>query len=299
MQQTCNAQGPYMNTDDAHASPAEPAPPRERAPAHACDTHLHFYDLRYPLAPTARVRPPQASVDDYRAVQRRLGLERAVIVQPSAYGKDNRCTLEGIAALGLDTARGIAVFDTSITDAELEALHRAGIRGIRFLMMPGGALPWDMLDELAARVQHVDWHVQLQMDGRDLPLREAQVMAWPGRIVIDHNGKFLEPVGTDHPGFRCLLRMLDTGRVWVKLSAPYETSRRGPPRYEDVGVLAKALVDAAPERALWASNWPHPGFRHQPPDEAALLDLLLEWAPDEATRHRILVTNPAELYGFR
>jgi D-galactarolactone isomerase len=273
------------------------APPRLAAPPLTCDTHLHVYDPRYPMAPTARSSPPVASVDDYRAVQRRLGLTRAVIVQPSAYGTDNRCTLEGMAALGADVARGIAVVDTSVTDAELERLRDAGMRGIRFLMLPGGALPWSMLDELAARVQHVGWHVQLQMDGRLLPEREQQILRWPGRIVIDHNGKFLEPVDTGHPGFRCLLRLLETGRVWVKLSAPYETSKSGPPRYEDVGRIAKALVAAAPERMLWASNWPHPGFTGQP-DDAALLDLLLDWAPDDATRRRILVDNPAEVYGF-
>jgi D-galactarolactone isomerase len=273
------------------------APPRLAAPPLTCDTHLHIYDPRYPMAPTARVPPPVASVDDYRAVQRRLGLTRAVIVQPSAYGTDNRCTLEGMAALGRDVARGIAVVDTSVTDAELERLRDAGMRGIRFLMLPGGALPWSMLDELAARVQHVGWHVQLQMDGRLLPEREQQILRWPGRIVIDHNGKFLEPVDTAHPGFRCLLRLLDTGRVWVKLSAPYETSKSGPPGYDDVGRIARALVAAAPERMLWASNWPHPGFVGQP-DDAALLDLLLDWAPDAATRRRILVDNPAEVYGF-
>jgi D-galactarolactone isomerase len=271
--------------------------PRLEAPPRSCDTHLHFYDPRYPTAPTARNPPPVASVDDYRAVQRRLGLTRAVIVQPSAYGTDNRCTLAGMAALGKDIARGIAVVDTSVSDAGLERLRDAGIRGIRFLMLPGGALPWSMVDELASRVQHVGWHVQLQMDGRLLPEREQQILRWPGRIVIDHNGKFLEPVDTTHPGFRCLLRLLDTGRVWVKLSAPYETSKSGPPRYEDVGRIAKALVAAAPERMLWASNWPHPGFFGQP-DDAALLDLLLDWAPDDATRRRILVDNPAEVYGF-
>jgi D-galactarolactone isomerase len=164
-------------------------------------------------------------------------------------------------------------------------------------MLPGGALPWEQLDRVAARVQGVGWHVQLQLDGRRLPEREAQVRSWR-RIVIDHVGKFLEPVAPEHPAFRCLLRLVETGRVWVKLSAPYEVSRRGAPRYEDVGALAKALVQAAPERMLWASNWPHPSVNEKP-DDALLLDLLLDWAPDAATRRRILVDNPAELYGFK
>ena len=268
------------------------------APPGACDTHLHFYDPKFMQVPGAATPPAGATADAYRALQQRLGLTRAVIVQPSAYGKDNRCTVAGIAALGIERTRGIAVADTSVTDTELASLTQAGIRGVRFLMLGNNpALPWQMLDEIAHRVQRVGWHVQLQLDGRTLPEREAQIMRWPGTIVIDHNGKFLEPVAVNDPAFACLLRILDSGRVWVKLSAPYETSKAGPPRYEDVGRLARALVKAAPERTLWASNWPHPSVTHAP-DDAALLDLLLDWAPDSATRQRILVDNPAELYGF-
>jgi D-galactarolactone isomerase len=274
-----------------------PGEPQIKVPEGACDTHIHFYDKRYPTAPTAASTPPDASVSDYLEVKRRLGLSRTVVVQPSTYGTDNRCTLEGIAALGRENARGVAVVDEGIGAAELEGLTAQGIRGARFHMLAGAPLPWERLDRIAARVQEVGWHVQLQLDGRDLPEREAQVRSWPGRIVIDHVGKFLEPVPPEHPAFRCLLALLDTGRVWIKLSAAYEVSRRGPPLYEDVGVLAKALARAAPERMLWASNWPHPSVTEKP-DDTALLDILLDWAPDEPTRRRILVDNPAELYGF-
>jgi D-galactarolactone isomerase len=270
--------------------------PRLKAPPGACDTHMHFYDARYPTAPTALMTPPDATVEDYRALQRRLGLSRTVVVQPTTYGTDNRCTLDSIAALGLDVARGIAVVTDAVTERELEDLTRGGMRGARFHMLRGGAIGWDQLDRIAAKVQGVGWHVQLQLDGRELPEREAQVRAWPGRIVIDHVGKFLEPVPPDHPAFRCLVRLVESGRAWVKLSAMYEVSKAGPPSYDDVGRLAKELVRIAPERMLWASNWPHPG--NFPQDEAALLDTLLEWAPDEATRRRILVDNPAEVYGF-
>jgi D-galactarolactone isomerase len=272
--------------------------PRLVAPPDTCDTHLHFYDPKFSTVPGTATPPADANVDAYRKLQKRLGLTRAVIVQPSAYGKDNRCTLEGIAALGLSNTRGIAVVDTSVTDAELARLTQAGIRGVRYLMLADAPpLPWDMLDQLTRRVQDVGWHVQLQMDGRRFAEREAQILRWPGTIVIDHNGKFLEPVAVDDPAFHSLLRLLDSGRVWVKLSAPYETSKMGPPHYDDVGRLAKALAKAAPERMLWASNWPHPSVMHTP-DDATLLDLLLDWAPDPATRKRILVDNPAELYGF-
>jgi D-galactarolactone isomerase len=137
----------------------------------------------------------------------------------------------------------------------------------------------------------------MQLDGRDLAQYEKLFAGLPVPLVIDHNGKFLEPVATDHPGFLSLRRLLDGGNTWVKLSAPYETSKTGPPHYNDVSELARALVDSAPERCVWASNWPHPG-RSVVPDTASLLDLLLEWADDDATRHRILVDNPARLYGF-
>ncbi|HZS84523.1 MAG TPA: amidohydrolase family protein [Stellaceae bacterium] len=275
-----------------------PRPPRLQAPPFACDTHMHIYEKRFPILPDA-VPPPEAPVAAYRAVQRRLGIARAVIVQPNAYGKDNRCTLEAIAALGLDTARGIAVIDEATPDAEIEHLTRAGIRGIRFHLMPRGYLGWDVIEALSARVQPFGWHSQIQLDGRSFPEREAVLRRLPGTIVVDHVGRFHDPVPPEHPAFQSLLRLIDTGRFWVKLSAPYESlSREGPPRWGDVGALAKALVAHAPERMLWASNWPHPG---QPtlPDDADLLDLLLDWAPDEATRRRILVDNPAALYGFK
>lgn len=272
--------------------------PRLKAPPGACDTHMHIYEDRFPKAPTALIKPPPATVADYRKLQQRLGLTRTVIVQPSTYGADNRCTLEAMAAFG-DNARGVAVVDTSVTNDELARLTKAGIRGIRFLMLPGGALPWDILETIAARVHEFGWHVQLQLDGRGLPEREAQLRGLPGTLVVDHVGKFLEPVSVDHAAFRVLARLVEAGRTWVKLSAAYEVSKKGPPTYDDVGALAKALVRLAPERMVWASNWPHPSVpKEERPDDAVLLDTLLDWAPDEAIRRRILVDNPATLYGF-
>jgi D-galactarolactone isomerase len=274
--------------------------PRLQAPAGATDTHMHFYDVaeRYPVAPTAAFLPPPARVDDYREMQRRLGLERVVVVQPSAYGTDNRCTMDAVTELG-EQARAVVVVGPDVSDAELERLTAAGARGIRFFMLKGGVLPWDSLEAMAARVHSFGWHVQLQLNGRDLPERAPLLKRLPGDLVIDHVGRFMPPVPLDDPAFACLLDLLESGRTWVKLSAPYESSRVGPPAYEDVTALAQALVRAAPERMLWASNWPHPG--HSDPrvrDEALLLDLLIEWAPEETTRRRILVDNPAALYGF-
>ena len=271
--------------------------PRLKAPPGTCDTHMHIYDKRYPTAPTAVIKPNDALLPDYLAMRQRLGIERTVVVQPSAYGNDNRCTLEAMAAMGA-SARGVAVVDRAVADAELERLTKAGIRGIRFFMLQGGPLPWEILEEMSGRVAEFGWHVQLQLDGRTLPEREALIKRVKGTLVVDHVGKFLEPVPADHPAFRVLVRLVENGRTWVKLSAPYEVSKAGPPYYDDVGALAKVLVKTAPERMVWATNWPHPTPGVAKPDDAVMLDMLLDWAPDEATRRKILVDNPAKLYGF-
>ncbi|MBO0756388.1 MAG: amidohydrolase family protein [Bradyrhizobiaceae bacterium] len=273
--------------------------PRLTAPRGSCDTHMHIYDHRFPLAPTATFDPPDALVPNYLALRQRLGVDRNVVVQPTAYGKDNRCTLQAIAAIG-PSARGVAVVDETVSDAELERLTKAGIRGARFHMLAGAPLPWDVLERVAARTREFGWHVQLQLDGRELPEREALIRRVSGTLVIDHVGKFLEPVPTDHPSFRLLLRLVENGRTYVKLSAPYEVSKVGAPYYDDVGALAKMLVRIAAERMLWATNWPHPTpvTASPKPDDALLLDMLLDWIPDEATRHKVLVDNPAQLYGF-
>lgn len=273
--------------------------PRLVAPAGTTDTHIHFFDRRYPKAPTARMDPPDAPPADYLVLCARLGIQRTVVVQSSIYGTDNRMVTDGIAAIGRDRARGVAVVDETASDAELERLTKAGCCGIRFHMLPGGVLPWEKLERLAARVQEVGWHCQIQLDGRDLPERIGLIRRLPGTLVIDHTGKFLEPVAPQHAAFQLLLGLVKEGRSYVKLSAPYETSRLGPPTYPDVGLLAKALVAAAPDRMLWASNWPHPtpGPTGKP-DDAVLLDVLLDWVPDAATRQKVLVDNPARVYGF-
>lgn len=267
-------------------------------PRGACDCHVHIYEDGYPLAPTATFRPPAAPLAAYRGMQAALGLERVVLVQPTGYGFDNRCLLQALDALGAQ-GRGIVVVPTWITDAELDDLHAAGVRGIRFMMLPGagGALPWDALEPLAARIAPLGWNVNLQLDGRELPEFRARLERLPGKLVIDHTGKFLVPPNTGDAAFKALQKLLDRPDRWVKLSAPYETSKAGPPRYEDVGALAKALVRSHPDRCLWASNWPHPN-RNPRPADADLLALLDDWAGDAATRERILVANPAALYGF-
>jgi len=270
--------------------------PKLEAPKGATDTHMHFYGPydRYPLAPTSPNQPPPALLDDYRAMQRTLGLERVVVVQAAGYAFDNRCAMDNVKAIG-EAARAVVVVEPGTTEADLERLTRDGARGLRVFMLKGGVYGWDRLEELAAMIKPVGWNFQLQCDGRLLPDHLDRLLALDAQLVIDHTGKFLEPVPPDHEAFKALQRLVDKG-AYVKLSAPYETSKVGPPHYDDVGALAKALVKQAPERMLWATNWPHPG--QAPKDEAMLLDYLLDWAPEEADRKKILTDNPARLYGF-
>jgi D-galactarolactone isomerase len=267
-----------------------------KVPPGACDTHMHFYDSNVPAAPGTPM-PGHFDLAMYRALQKRLGLERVVVVQPNAYRDDNRVTMDAVKALG-KAARAVAVVGEKTPEAEIERLTGAGAVAQRFFNLPNGSVPFSRMDAIMARVHPFGWHANLQLDGRDLPQYEAQIRRLPGKFVIDHNGKYMEPVAPEHESFLVLKKLLDTGRCWVKLSAPYETSKTGAPKYEDVSKLARALVKHAPERMLWASNWPHPGNRNPAPDDMALLELLADWAPKEADRRKILVDNPAELYGF-
>jgi D-galactarolactone isomerase len=266
-------------------------------PKGACDTHMHFYDEKIPGAPGTFL-PGNFTVPEYRELQKQLGLERVIVVQPNAYADDNTVTLNAMKELGKG-AKGVAVVKSNVKDAELERLTKAGICAVRIMTLHGGMLGFDVMDSVMARVHPHGWHANIQLDGRELPKYEAQIKRLPGKFVIDHTGKFLEPVAPDHSAFRSLLNLVDTGRCWVKLSAPYETSKTGAPNYEDVGRLAKALVKHAPERMMWASNWPHPSARKPaPPDDVALLELLADWAPDAKVQKKILADNPAELYSF-
>ncbi len=260
--------------------------------------HAYGDPTVYPPHPASPF-PPVAGgdVETYKRVRDILGLTRAVVVQPSVYGFDNRATLDAMAALG-DVARGVAVVPPDVTDTELERLTGLGICGIRFFMIGGGSLGWDDLDLLAAKTAAFGWHVQMQLDGRHLDDHADRLARLPGRLVIDHNGKFLEPVDIGHPGVLALRKLIDGGKTWVKTSGVYETSRTGAPDYADVAVLARAMIAHAPERCLFATNWPHPSKPGNPPDDANLVDLFAQWCGDAAIATRIMVDNAAEVYGF-
>lgn len=267
-------------------------------PPGACDTHLHFYDARYPAAATALLHPPDATPDDYRAIQSQLGTKRLVVVQPTTYGLDNSCQLDALAGFG-DDARCVAVVDGTTSDDELRRLTQLGVCGARFHMLEGGAVPWEMLDDVAARIAPLGWHVQLQLNGRELAGRREQLLRLPVEVVVDHVGRFMPPVDVEDPSFQTLVDLAASGRGWVKLSAPYESSTEPVTDHthdhRDVDPLIDALVTQVPDRLLWASNWPHPG---QPmhPSPLTLAAQLERWVRDADTRGRILVDNPDRLY---
>jgi len=277
------------------------SPPAMSVPADACDSHHHIYDGRFPVSPHwTQGFPANAAVADYRLLQRRLGTSRSVVVQPSTYGVDNRCLIEALRQLG-GQARGVAVVDTDVTDSALAELGDAGVRAIRVNFISPqtwGKTTADMLTNLGRRVDKAGWHVQVLMTGEQIAEHEAAIRSLPNRVVIDHLGRIPQPEGVNHAGYAAVRRLLDTGRVWVKLTEPYEDSKAGPPDYADSGAVARAYARAAPERMLWGTDWPHPTQRSAKPDDATLLDLLSSWAPNPADQRRILVSNPAELFGF-
>jgi len=275
------------------------SPPRLKAPALACDAHLHIYDPAFKMAwPKLRAQP-NASAAEYKLLQRRLGTTRAIVVQPAVYGTDNRATLAAVGTLGLENARAVGVLHPTVTDAELDELHAGGMRGLRFTQHdPATAVTSpDMIEPLARRIAERGWHTQLHLRGDQIVAMRDVIERLPGTLVIDHMGRLPQPEGTAHPAFDVVRKLLDSGRGWVKLSGPYLDTKVGPPRYLDATKVAREYVKAAPERCVWGSDWPHP-TESTKPDDAVLLDLLQEWARDEATRHRILVANPALLYGF-
>jgi len=272
-------------------------PPKLKAPANACDCHHHIYGSQYKVDPRSTLRPGDASVEDYRGFQKRIGTSRNVVVQPSTYGTENAPTLDAVAAIG-PQARAVVVVDDTVSDAELKRMHAQGARGIRFNLAQTGATTAEMLEPLSKRVNALGWHIQINAPAAKIAEIMPILEKVPSRIVFDHLAHIPEPDGINHPLFGQVLKLIDKGNTWVKLSGAYADTKIGPPTYADSSAVAQAYAKAAPERCVWGSDWPHPGEREKKPDDAVLFDLLLTWVPDEKARHRVLVENPAVLYDF-
>lgn len=276
----------------------DPGKPRLQIPPGSCDCHAHIFGPQdqYPYTPNRSYTPPEASTAAYLRMLGALGFERAVIVQPSVYGIDNSCTRDAIVASG-GMWRGVAVVEPCVTDSRLAELHAAGFRGVRINLLFKGGLQMEALEQIARAIQPLGWHVQLLLDGRDLPELADRLRRLPVDFVVDHMGHMPASLGAGHPGFQTLLDLLRGGRCWVKLSGAYRISAKPQP-YDDAIPIARALVETAPDKLVFGTDWPHPSISVPMPQDASLLDLLPLWAPDEATRHKILVENPARLYDF-
>ena len=273
--------------------------PRLIAPPKACETHSHIFGATDRFPRFAGRKPNYgASLEAYEAMLKRLGFERCVIVQPSLYSTDNSCTLDAIERLGQTRARGVVVTRKDIKLDELRRLHQAGVRGIRFYLLVDDFIMSDA-PEMAKKIAPLGWHLQVQDRGSWLQESIPMLKKLPVDVVVDHIGRTPPENGVNDPGFLALLRFMETGRCWVKISAPYLASLDGPPHYKDVGEKVQALVAARPDRLVWAANWPHPN--HTPgnkPEEADCLDVMLDWIPDQDIRNAVLADNAAVLYGF-
>ena len=227
-----------------------------------------------------------------------LGLQRAVLVQPSVYGTDNRAHLDALAEGG-GKFRMVAVLGDSADAGEMRRMEDLGVRGIRFNVITPGGLPLELMEDTAARIASLGWHIQMFMPLQAIADHEARLASLPVPLVIDHMGCATPADFPNHPGFTAMLRLIGAGNTWVKLSGAYRLSAEPTPPFSDMTPLARALIAANPERMVWGSDWPHPMVIDRPmPNDGDLLDLLPEWAPGESTRNRILVDNPAHLYRF-
>jgi 2-pyrone-4,6-dicarboxylate lactonase len=283
--------------------PLAPRAPRVSLPPGACDTHVHVlgpYD-RFAMQPHREYTAPEAPVAKLRAMLDTLGLARCVIVHVVAHGEDVSVTLDACRALG-DRARGIAILKPDTTDAELDRMHAGGIRGIRPTPLFGEEPTIDTLRALATRIARLGWHM-LYMPSSPEAWAEIgpRLPDLPVEIVLDHFAWRGWDVakGQDQPGFRLLLDLARSGRCWVKLAGPSRFGKSPAPAHTDAAPYARALIEVRPDRMIWGTDWPHVRVWDYPmPDDAALVDLLAEWAPDAATRRTILTDNPAKLYGF-
>lgn len=282
----------------------DPAPkaPRAQLPELSCDSHMHICGpiSTYDYATERIYTPPDALLGDYLHLSATLGLRRVVFVQPSIYGTDNSAMLDAMSICPIEN-RGIAVVDGSVSDERLQQLDSLGIRGIRFNLVDvankTNQLPIDPILELSHRIASFGWHVELLVHVDDYPNLDQLLADLPVDLVVGHLGYFRPHRRTDDEGFQALLRLMQSGHVWTKLTGPYRVSSEALP-YSNVAAFAQALVQEAPERVIWGSDWPHVMVKGDMPNDGDLVELLCDWVPDAAIRHRILVDNPTELYNF-
>jgi predicted TIM-barrel fold metal-dependent hydrolase len=309
------AAGVIMPNRNARATAAQPSTPVNfDVPAGSCDchTHIHGDPAKFPFFSGRVYTPELAAPEEMTALHNALHIERVVIVTPSVYGPDNSATLFGMKARGA-TARGVAVIDDKTPDGDLDTMNQLGIRGIRLNLATGGVndpkVGRPRFQAAVERVKTRNWHVQLFTSLSMISAIKDLVATSPVPVVFDHFGGAQAELGVEQPGFADLLELVKSGKAYVKISGAYRASRLAPD-YSDAAPLARALIAANADRIIWGTDWPHPDSVTPPGrknsdvtpllqiDDGRLLNQLPVWAPDSATRKKILVDNPARLYGF-
>lgn len=297
------------------ATPSVKTPLGFRPPPGSCDCHVHVFldTAKYPYSEKRVYSPPLATAADLLALQRALHMDHVVIVTPSVYGTDNSATLAGMKELGTRRARGVAVIDEKTSSADMDAMVKAGIRGIRINLETTGVTDPEasakQLDTMVAKIAGRPWHLQMYARLSVIASLKAKFLSLPMPVVFDHFAGADAALGAQQPGFDAVLEMVKSGKAYVKISGAYRASV-AKPGYDDVAPLARALIAANPARLVWGSDWPHPdsatvpGRKNTDPapaqdvDDGRLLSLVGEWTQDAATRRAILVDNPRRLYGF-
>jgi len=282
--------------------PYHPKPTRPRfvPPPGAVDAHCHVFGpaAEFPFAPERRYTPCDAPKSTLWALRDFLGFSRNVIVQATCHGADNRAVVDAIQASG-GRARGVATVTAAVTDAELEALHAGGIRGLRFNFVRRlvDTTPREVLGALAARVQRLGWHVVIYFEAADLPEYFDFFAALPTVVVVDHMGRPDVTKDVDGPGFALFLQLMrERANIWCKVTCPDRLSVSGPPGYDDFVPFARRVVEDFPDRVLWGTDWPHPNLKTHMPDDGQLVDMIPRLAPTPELQRRLLVDNPMRLY---
>lgn len=278
---------------------ANPSKPKFQLPKGAVDAHCHVFgpgDI-FPFAPERKYTPCDASWEQLFALRDLLGFERNVIVQATCHGADNRALVDALQRSN-GKARGVVTVKRSVTDEELQALHAAGVRGVRFNFVKRlvDALPFDSLSEIAERIAKLGWHIVIYFEADDLKEYFSFFTDLPAPVVVDHMGRPDVSKDAFGPDFDLFVKLLEYDNFWCKTTCPERLSQSGPPSYDDVVPFARRIVEAFPGRVIWGTDWPHPNLKSHMPDDGHLVDFIPKIATTESLQQKLLVTNPMRLY---